>query len=224
MPVKKLWPKGRKCFAHVETFLNKMEKPYSHCPETKKEKNFPPEIIKKSFLDTRRAVGKSSLQKFLLKSVNCFSENRKKPQNFKMLFTFCFFSKLILWTFRMHLSQFYPKHLEVGLVFRACIFFNKRTKNCRSWSEKFEKVSNFFCKKNIFVKKCPIELQVWQLRWRFLAKRLKKFSSKYRNPWEKRFFSNYSLRRRESQLWISHRDFFVERQKISRSVFDKVSK
>ena len=48
----------------------------------KKEKYFPSKNIKKNLLDTRKAVGKSSVQKFLLKSENYFSENRKKPQNF----------------------------------------------------------------------------------------------------------------------------------------------
>ena len=57
----------------------------------KKEKYFPSKNIKKNLLDTRKAVGKSSVQKFLLKSENYFSENRKKPQNFWLFFSFCFF-------------------------------------------------------------------------------------------------------------------------------------
>ena len=78
--LKKLWPNGRKCFAQVATFLNKMQKFYSQCTERKK-KIFPSKFIKKNILDRRKAIGKSSLQKFLLKSFFDLSENRKKTQN-----------------------------------------------------------------------------------------------------------------------------------------------
>ena len=47
--VRKLLPNGRKCFARVQTFLNKMQKSYSQCPELKKEIIFLPKIIKKIF-------------------------------------------------------------------------------------------------------------------------------------------------------------------------------
>ena len=46
-----------------------------------KEKKNSRQNLSKKNLDTRKAVGKSSLQKFLLRSVFSFSENRKKPQN-----------------------------------------------------------------------------------------------------------------------------------------------
>ena len=39
VPVKNLWRNGRKCFAHIECFLNKMQKSYSQCPEKKKKEN-----------------------------------------------------------------------------------------------------------------------------------------------------------------------------------------
>ena len=57
----------------------------------KKEKFFLTKNQQKNLLDTQKAVGKSSVQKFLLKSINYFSENRKKPQNFQLFFIFCFF-------------------------------------------------------------------------------------------------------------------------------------
>ena len=138
-------------------------------------------------MDTWKAFGKSSWQKLLLKSLNFFSENRKKHKISNCCSLFAF-SKLILCTQRMHLSQFYPRLLEVGLLIHAWFFFDKKTKKSRSRSEDFEKVLNFFRKKH-FRKKCPIELQNWQSRWRFLAKRLRNFSSKYRSLYEKRFSS-----------------------------------
>ena len=58
----------------------------------KKRKLFLTKNHKKNLLDTQKAVGKSSLQKFLLKSINYFSEIRKKPQIFQLFFNFCFFS------------------------------------------------------------------------------------------------------------------------------------
>ena len=68
----------------------------------RKEKNFPVKFYQKINLDTRKAVGKSSLQKFLLKSFIYFSENRKKPQNLELFFKFLLSSKLILWTERIY--------------------------------------------------------------------------------------------------------------------------
>ena len=123
----KVWPNGRKCFAQVETFLNKMQKSYSQCTERKKI--FPVKIYQKFFLDTRRAVEKSSLQKFLLKSFIYFSENRKKPQNVYLFFKFLLSSKLILWTQRMHFPQFYPRLLDVGLVIHTSFFSTKKRKD-----------------------------------------------------------------------------------------------
>ena len=48
------------------------------------------------------------------------------------------------------LPQFYPRLLEVGLVIHASFFFNKKTKRCRSRSEKLKKF-RIFSEKDFFV-------------------------------------------------------------------------
>ena len=80
--LKKLWPNARKCFAQVETFWPKCKNLSIRVQKWKKGKVFPIKKYQKKLLDTRKAFRKSSLQKLLLKSINFFSENRKKTQNF----------------------------------------------------------------------------------------------------------------------------------------------
>ena len=152
VPVKKFWPNGRKCFAHVETFWTKCKNVLVRVQKWKKGKKFPAKNHRKNLQDTRKAVEKSSVQKFLLKSNNYFSENRKKPQNFYLFFQFLLLSKLILWTHRMHLSQCYHRLLEVGLFIHAWFFFDKRTKKCRSRCENYGKVLTISGKKNFRIK------------------------------------------------------------------------
>ena len=109
VPVKKLWPNGRKFSAHIECFLNKMQKSYSQCPEMKKKFIIPAKNHQKNLPDTRKLVEKSSVQKFLLKSINYFSENRKKPQNFYLFFNFCFFPN---WSFGLIEGTFHNSTLN----------------------------------------------------------------------------------------------------------------
>ena len=96
VPVKKLWPRSPKCFAHVETFWTKCKKLLVRVQKWKKGKVFPAKTHEKNLLDTRKAFEKSSVQKFLLKTIKYFSENRKEPQKFCLFFNFCFFPN---WSF-----------------------------------------------------------------------------------------------------------------------------
>ena len=166
----------------------------------KKEKNFPPKITK-TFSGHAKSSWEIIVAKSFAKKYKIFLWKSEKTTKLLFVFQFLLFSKLILWAQRMHLSQSNLDSKKSGLLFVPDFFPTKKRKNVAQDPKTFENVLNIFRKK-YFREKCPIEMQIRQLRWKFLAKRLKNFSSKYRNPWEKRFFSNYSLRLRESQLWI----------------------
>ena len=60
--LKKLWPNGRKCFAQVETFLNKMQNSYSQCTERKK--NFPVKIYQKKIWTREKPLGNRRCKSF----------------------------------------------------------------------------------------------------------------------------------------------------------------
>ena len=150
VPDKKLWQNGRKRFAHVENFLNKMQTSDSQCPEMKKKKTIfcqkSPKISSGHPKSSWELIG----AKVFAKKHKLFLWKAEKTAKLLIVFHFLLFSKLILWTLRMYLSQLYPRLLDVGLVIHAWFFFQQKTKRCRSRSEKFKKVLNTF-RKNFFV-------------------------------------------------------------------------
>ena len=178
--VKKLWQNGRKCFAHIETFLNKMQKSYSQCPETKKRKNFTPKIIKK-FSGHAKSSWEIIVAKAFAKKYKMFLWKSEKTTKLLPVFQFLLFSKLILWAQRMHLSQSTVDSWKSGLLSMPDFFSTKKRKNVAKDPKIFEKVLNFFRKRH-FRQKCPIEMQIRQPRQLFFAKRLMNFWSNYQNP------------------------------------------
>ena len=139
------------------------------------------------------------------------------------MFNFCLFPN---WSFGLKECPFHNSILDSwksGFLFIPEFFFDEKTKKCRSRSENFEKVLNFFRKNHFRIKMSnriaklaiPLKVSCWKANELFV---------KVPKSLRKAFFFNYFLTLRESKLWISHRELFVERQKISRSVIDKVSK
>ena len=108
VPVKKLWPNGRKCFAHVETFLNKTQNSYSQCPELKRKK-FTLKIIKKNFWTREKPLGshrcKNFCQKVLIISLK-FGKNHKTANCFSI---FAFFPN---WSFGLIECTFHSSTLD----------------------------------------------------------------------------------------------------------------
>ena len=86
-----------------------MQKSFSQGPEMEKRKVFSAKNHQKNLLDKQKAVEKSSAQKFLLKSIKYFSENRKKPQNFYLFFNFCFSPN---WSFELKECTFHNSTLD----------------------------------------------------------------------------------------------------------------
>ena len=157
-----------------------MQKSFSQGPEMEKRKSISRQKISKKPSGHAKSSWEIFGAKVFAKKCLLFLWKLEKTTKILFVFQFLLLSKLILWTHRMHLSQFYPRLLEVGLVIRACFFFNRKTKKFRSSFANFEKVLNIFRKKHLR-KKCPIEMQIRQPRWKFLAKKLMNFSSKYRS-------------------------------------------
>ena len=114
----------------------------------KKRKNFPAKNHQKTFWTREKQLRNHRCKSFLLKSVKYFSENWKK---LLIVFQFLFFSKLILWTQGMHLWQFYPRLIEVGLGIHAWFFSTKKRKNVAQGLNIFKKF-RIFSKKILFVK------------------------------------------------------------------------
>ena len=139
VPVKKNRPNGRKMFAHVETFLKKMQKSYSQCREMKKRKL----VSAKNRRKKSSGHAKSSCEiigaKGFAKNYKLFLWKSDKTTKLLKVFQFLLVSKLILWTHWMHLSQIYTRLVEVRLVIHALFFSNERTEKCRSRSENFKK-------------------------------------------------------------------------------------
>ena len=142
--LKKLWPNGRKCFAQLATFLNKMQKTFQSM--YRKERIISRQNLSKECSGHAKSHWEIIVAKVFVKKFFWFIWKSEKNTKRLIVFQFFAFSKLILWTQRMHLPQFYPRLLEVGLVLHAWFFFNK-SKKCRSRSEKLKKVLNTFRKK-----------------------------------------------------------------------------
>ena len=105
------------------------------------------------------------------------------------MFNFCFFPN---WAFGLKECTFHNSILDSwksGFLFIPDFFSTKKLKNVAQ-GPKILKKFYIVSEKIIFVLKCPIDLQNWQSRWKFLAKRLMNFSSKYRKTLRKAFFSN----------------------------------
>ena len=76
----------------------------------KKRKKFHAKNHQKcGFLDTLKAVDKSSLQKFLPKSFNYFSENRKNHKTSNCFSIFAYFPN---WSFRLIERTFHSSTLD----------------------------------------------------------------------------------------------------------------
>ena len=124
----------------------------------------------------------------------------------------------------MHLSQFYPRLLEVGLVIRAWFSFNKKRKNVAQDPEVFEKVLNIFRKKH-FRKKCPIEMQIRQPRWTFLAKKTNELFVKVSKALRKTFFFHlFSPPTWESALNLPARIFCRKAENFTLCVWQGLKK
>ena len=167
MLLKKIWPNGRKCFAQIENFLNKMQKSYIQCTERKKI--FSRQNLSKKFSGHAKSRWEIIIAKVFAKKYYIFLWKSEKTTKRLMVFRiFAFFQTDPLDSENI-LPQFYPRLLEVGLVIHASFFFNKKTKRCRSRSEKIKKVLNFF-RKRLFRRKCPMKMQIRQLADCFLLR------------------------------------------------------
>ena len=94
----------------------------------KGKKNLSVKIYQKKYSGQAKSHWEIIVAKVFVKKFFWFIWKSEKNTKRLIVFQFFAFSKLILWTQRMHLPQFYPRLLEVGLVLHAWFFFNKNEK------------------------------------------------------------------------------------------------
>ena len=129
VPVKKNRPNGRKMFAHVETFLKKMQKSYSQCREMKKRKLVSAKNRRKKSSGHAKSSWEIIGAKGFAKKYKFLLWKWEKTTKLLIVFQFLLVSQLILWTHRTHLSQIYTRLVEVDLLLMPHLFSTKKRKN-----------------------------------------------------------------------------------------------
>ena len=116
----------------------------------RKEKKFSRQNLSRKKSGHAKSRWEIVVAKVFAKKYYLFLWKSEKTTKRLIVFQFFAFSKLILWTQRMHLPQFYPRLLEVGLVLHAWFFFNKKRKNVAQYPKNLKKFW-ILSEKKIFV-------------------------------------------------------------------------